>query len=275
MPHSPRRRPERAIPALTVPRLLCSLLLAASSASLPCAGFAACDARSGPKVAALVELYTSEGCSSCPPADRLLSRLPHALDPAAEAVSLALHVDYWDYIGWKDPYALAAFGERQGWLVRANRRKTAYTPHFFVNGLEVPAGRDELRDRVRQQNTLAAAAVIRVQASLAQNDTLAIHVAATSRIDAEPVALYVTIAESGLASNVQRGENRGAKLAHDHVARDWFGPVRLQDGEATLRRSVALPASWNRERLQVVAFVQGEHTARVFQALGARGCVAP
>jgi len=63
--------------------------------------------------------------------------------------------------------------------------------------------------------------------------------------------------------------------ARDHVARDWFGPVRLQDGEAHFRRSVVLPASWNRERLQVVAFVQGEHTARVFQALGAPGCVAP
>lgn len=258
-----------------MPRLACGLLLVAASAGAPSAGLAACDVRSGPQVAALVELYTSEGCSSCPPADRLLSGLAQALGPAVDALPLALHVDYWDYIGWKDPYALAAFGERHGWLVRANRRRTAYTPHFFVNGLEVRSGRDELRDAVRQQNALPAAAAIRVQASLAQHDTLAIHVAATARIDAEPVALYVTIAESGLTSNVQRGENRGTKLAHDHVARDWFGPVRLQDGAAHFTRSVALPASWNRARLQVVAFVQSERTARVFQALGARGCVAP
>ncbi len=244
--------------------------LAAVLSAFAAQAAAACRGESGATLAPLIELYTSEGCSSCPPADRWLAGLP-----PGKAVPLALHVDYWDYIGWKDPYALAAFAERQGWLVRTHRRKTAYTPHFFVNGLEVRTGRDELRDRVRQQNALAAAAAIRVQASLAQNGTLAIHVAATSRVDAEPVALYVTIAESGLASNVQRGENRGAKLAHDHVARDWFGPVRLQDGEATLRRSIALPASWNRDRLQVVAFVQGEHTARVFQALGAPGCVAP
>lgn len=105
---------------------LCTLLTA-SSATLPATAFATCDARSGPKTAALVELYTSEGCSSCPPADRQLSRLRQALDPAAEFVPLALHVGYWDYIGWKDPYAQAAFGARQSWLVHANRQKTVYT----------------------------------------------------------------------------------------------------------------------------------------------------
>jgi hypothetical protein len=105
---------------------------ALSSVSVPAYSFAACDARSGPKTAALVELYTSEGCSSCPPADRQLSRLRQALDPAAKVVPLALHVGYWDYIGWKDPYAQAAFGERQNRLVHANQRRTVYTPQFFA-----------------------------------------------------------------------------------------------------------------------------------------------
>ncbi|MDP2640606.1 MAG: DUF1223 domain-containing protein [Betaproteobacteria bacterium] len=125
------------------------------------AAFAACDARSGPKTAALVELYTSEGCSSCPPADRQLSRLRQMLDPAAEVVPLALHVGYWDYIGWKDPYAQAAFGERQSGLVRAGQQNTVYTPQFFVGGTELRSWRGGLRDQVRQLNALPAATLSR------------------------------------------------------------------------------------------------------------------
>src|SRR5471030_1350375 len=132
-------------------------LVAASSAALPAAGFAGCDVRSGPKTAALVELYTSEGCSSCPPADQQLRRLQQVLDPAAEVIPLALHVGYWDYIGWKDPYAQAPFGERQSWLVRANQRNTVYTPQFFVSGSEVRSWQVGLRDSVRQLNALPAA----------------------------------------------------------------------------------------------------------------------
>src|ERR1700690_674896 len=124
-------------------------LVAASLFALPTTGFTACDVRSGPKTAALIELYTSEGCSSCPPADRQLSRLRQALDSAAEVVPLALHVGYWDYIGWKDPYAQAAFEERQGWLVRAKRQPTIYTPQFFVSGTELRSWRDSLRGKVR------------------------------------------------------------------------------------------------------------------------------
>src|SRR3990170_499529 len=139
------------------------VLVTASSAALPPTAFAACDARSGPNTAALVELYTSEGCSSCPPADRQLSRLRQALDPAAEVVPLALHVGYWDYIGWKDPYAQAAFGERPSWLVRANRQQTVYTPQFFVGGAELRAWRGGLKDKVRQVNARPAEAAIHLR----------------------------------------------------------------------------------------------------------------
>src|SRR5229473_3943230 len=97
---------------------------------MPTVSFAACDVKSGPKAAALVELYTSEGCSSCPPADRQLSRLREALDPTAVVVPLSLHVDYWDYIGWKDPFARGEFAKRQTWLAHANQQGFVYTPHF-------------------------------------------------------------------------------------------------------------------------------------------------
>ena len=260
---------------MIMPMHTISSLVAISSVVLPAAGFAACDARSGPNTAALVELYTSEGCSSCPPADRQLSRLRQALDPSAEVVPLALHVGYWDYIGWKDPYAQDRFGERQSWLVRANRRKTVYTPQFFVGGTELRAWRGGLRDKVRQLNARPAPAAIRVQARIAPNGALALKAEATARAGAEPAALYVALAESGLASKVTRGENSGATLAHDHVVRKWIGPVRLAGGAARVRRDIPLPSAWSRARLELVAFVQAERTGSVLQAVSANQCAVP
>ncbi|MDH3320708.1 MAG: DUF1223 domain-containing protein [Betaproteobacteria bacterium] len=253
---------------------ICAVAAGASTAFLPAISFAACDARSGPNTAALVELYTSEGCSSCPPADQQLSRLRQALDPAAEAVPLALHVGYWDYIGWKDPYAQAAFGERQNWLVRANQRKTVYTPQFFVGGAELRAWRGGFRDKVRQLNAVPAAAAIRVRASIAPGGALALDAEATTRAGAEPAALYLALAESGLVSKVTRGENSGVTLAHDHVVRAWIGPIRLTGGAARVQRDIALPAAWNRAGLEVVAFVQDERDGSVLQAVSASQCAA-
>src|SRR4051812_14075895 len=94
-----------------------------------------CTARSGDKTAALVELYTSEGCDSCPPADRWLSALGASYRPEL-LVPLALHVDYWDYIGWKDPYAKREFSQRQRRLSQLQRASFVYTPQVLVQGTD-------------------------------------------------------------------------------------------------------------------------------------------
>src|ERR1700741_2691555 len=86
----------------------------------PAFSWAACDVTSGPATAALVELYTSEGCSSCPPADKRLSEFPSAAYSLDKVVPISLHVDYWDYIGWKEPFARAQFAQLQSWLVKVN-----------------------------------------------------------------------------------------------------------------------------------------------------------
>jgi hypothetical protein len=253
-------------------RLAVRTLAAMSTAALSLAGFAACEAQSGPNTAALVELYTSEGCSSCPPADQEINRLRQALDPAAEVVPLALHVGYWDYIGWRDPYAQARFGERQGWLVHANRQRTVYTPQFFVAGSELRAWRGALRDEVQRVNAQPARARIKVHASLAASGALALSAEATAQTASDPIALYLVLAESGLESQVMRGENAGATLAHDHVVREWIGPIPFKGGAARVRREIALHADWNRARLELAAFVQDERTGTVLQAVGARQC---
>jgi hypothetical protein len=247
-------------------------MVAVSGAILPMTGYPACDVRSGRKMAALVELYTSEGCSSCPSADRQLSRLRQTLDSAAEVVPLALHVGYWDYIGWKDPYAQDAFGERHSWLVHANRHTSAYTPQFFVGGVDLRSRQEGLPEQVKQLNAEPATAAIRVQAAPTAQGTLDLRAEATTPAARLPAALYLAVTENGLISKVMRGENSGVTLAHDHVVRTWIGPIRLEAGAAKVQRNVVLPADWSRPQLEVIAFVQEERNGKVLHALRAMKC---
>jgi len=242
----------------------------AAAALLPAAASAGCDVRSGPNTAALIELYTSEGCSSCPPADRQLRHLRETLAPGAQAIPLALHVGYWDYIGWKDPYAQDGFDQRQSWLARANGQPTIYTPEFFVSGAELRSWRSALRERVRELNATPASADIHLRAGIAADDKLMLDAAATTR-EAQ-AALYLALTENGLVSNVTRGENGGATLEHDHVVRAWMGPIRFSAGTARLQREIALPTAWKRPQLSVVAFVQDARSGKVLQALSAQQC---
>jgi len=246
-----------------------SALLAATPVAI--AG-AACDARSGLRTAALVELYTSEGCSSCPPADRQLSQLEHALDAAAEAVPLALHVGYWDRLGWADRFAQDGFALRQEWLAQANRQRTVYTPEFFVAGSEIRSWRGSLRDVVRDVNARPAAAAIRLHAAVSSGNVITLDASATATADKASTVLYLAIAENGLVSQVMAGENKDATLRHDHVVREWLGPFRLYGGHAQVRREIRLPASWQRDRLEAVAFVQDERSGVVLQALRTAPC---
>jgi len=247
-------------------------LIALAAVPLSTSGFAACRAQSGTSTAALVELYTSEGCSSCPPADRTLARLGAALDPGAVAVPLALHVDYWDAIGWKDPYALPPLSQRHQWLVHANGHKVTYTPHFFVSGSELARGSDDLRLAVRQINSHLPQAQIQLRADPAGSGALALDVAASAPSSNDGLALYVAVTENQLVSHVARGENSGATLLHDHVVRAWTGPLALAGGSAHLQQDIALPVQVNRANVDVVAFVQDRRSGAVLQAVAAESC---
>ena len=253
-------------------RALANSLLVATSALMPLQSLAGCTAQSGPNTAALVELYTSEGCSSCPPADKQLRNLQQVLDPTAVVVPLALHVGYWDYIGWKDPFAQDAFTERQRWLAQANHQSVVYTPHFFVGGTELQSWRGSLRDEVRKLNAKPAEAQIRIEGTQVTNDSLTLTVDASTLGRNDRAELFLAVTESGLTSKVARGENGGVTLAHDHVVRAWIGPIPLAGGKATVRREVALPASWNRAQLAVVGFVEDARSGKVLQAVAAQQC---
>ena len=256
----------------TLPVPIVLALIAIMAVASPATSAPTCDVRSGATTAALVELYTSEGCSSCPPADQRLRQIRTAVGPDAVVVPLALHVDYWDSIGWKDPFAKPAFRARQNWLVHLNQHGVVYTPHFFVGGAELGSWQGRLGDAVGRQNARPARADIHLKANITAGSTLVVDVEATARSGVAPAVLYLAVTESGLESKVTRGENAGATLAHDHVVREWIGPLRLIDGAVHMQREISIPSAWNAARLGVAGFVENEKTGDVLQAVSTGNC---
>lgn len=238
----------------------------------PTFSWAACDAMSGPKTAALVELYTSEGCSSCPPADKRLSQFPSRDYSSAQVVPISLHVDYWDKLGWKEPFAQPQFGERQSWLVRANGHKIVFTPHFFVSGTEVRDWRGHLADELKRVTAEPARASIRIHAESTGAGVISVAGSATATSYPGQLALFVVLTESKLTSSVSAGENRGATLSHDHVVRRWIGPMALNGGHVDFKQKVMMRPAWNAAQLGIAGFVQDLGTGQVLQAVGASQC---
>lgn len=251
----------------TISAILATALLS------PTLSWAACDVNSGPKTTALVELYTSEGCSSCPPADKFLSTFPSRRYGLDQVVPISLHVDYWDYIGWKEPFAQARFSERQSWLVHANGHKTVFTPHFFVSGTEVRDWKGALDDELKRIVVQPAGAQIRIHAGSTRAGTLSIAASATAPVAADQLGLFVALTEDELTSRVSAGENRGVTLSHDHVVREWIGPIALNAGHAEIKQAVVARSNWNSTRMGIVAFVQDLRTGKVLQAAGASQCL--
>ena len=239
-----------------------------------CSGVAAaapCRAVSAPYTVALVELYTSQGCSSCPPADQWLSRLP-AGDPQFKAIPIALHIGYWDYIGWKDPFARKEFNNRQYELAGYNGKKGVYTPEVFVGAGEV-ADWDSPRSftaALANVNARAPKAQIELQAQWvpsSADDRAARRLAVQARWSADRTSrdpqLLLAVKRSGYMTSVQAGENSGATLRNDHVVRAWAGPFK--PGSQALTTELSVPAAAGQASL--VAIAQDAVSGAVLQAL--------
>jgi len=186
-----------------------------------------------PRPIALVELFTSEGCSSCPPADRALAALAQSAD--VTVVPLELHVDYWDSIGWRDPFSSTAFTARQ-----AGYGPSLYTPMMVVNGGAPFVG----SDRATAEAVLARSAAKPLAVAVVRDgERLRVTV---DRVDGAEV--WIAVTEDHLVSAPDRGENMGRRLEHTGVVR-WLG-------RATPGLDVPIAKAWKADALHVVAFAQ-------------------
>ena len=212
------------------------------------------------RVPVLLELFTSEGCSSCPPADRVLARLAKDQPiPGVEVLALSEHVDYWNRLGWSDPYSAALFSERQEAYAPNISGGRVYTPQAVVDGLLNLVGGDETGLR----RAMAAVAdrphgklllTLREPAQPAAGAAISLAVEASALPgDGE---LLVAVVEDDLISQVTAGENEGRVLPHAAVVRTLQRLGRTSNGAAREQVTLPLDKSWRRGALRVVAFVQ-------------------
>jgi len=254
------------------------VLLALVARRLGVAGSAAAKMNSAPAASnatdvastpVLVELFTSEGCSSCPPADALLSRLGQTQPVhGADIIALEEHVDYWDRLGWKDPFSSEAATARQNEYDQAFAGGEAYTPQMIVDGRARFVGSSD-SDALRAIRTASQAPKPEIQLSWEKDDTLAIHIdPLTNAAERDGQQVYLAVAENMLHSNVRHGENAGRALEHNGVVRQLLPLGKIDSAPAGFSSSVAVHSirEWNRANLRAVVFVQERRSRHVIAA---------
>jgi hypothetical protein len=223
----------------------------------------------------LVELFTSEGCSSCPPADDLLAELAKGEGtPDVRIIPLALHVDYWNRQGWADPFSSAKFTQRQEDYARALHVEQIYTPQMVVDGTAqlVGSDREAAKRAIASSSAGAKKATLSIEPTVsADGKTLTCKLvlkdlAADLRGAAD---LRLAVTEDDLASEVRRGENAGRTLRHIGVARTLVLVARLDlphDRAYSGGTRIDVAAPWKKEHLNAVAFVQSRETHAILAA---------
>jgi hypothetical protein len=220
----------------------------------------------------VLELFTSEGCSSCPPADAFLKRLDDAghLDNA-EIIAIEEHVDYWDSLGWRDPFSSHQWTARQEEYARSFGRDGIYTPQLVVNGRSEVVGSSA---REARQDIVEASKIPNASLRLSTVDVSAKSAEFSISMENAPAEarsaqLLMAVTERGLSSNVARGENEGRTLAHAPVLRSLTRlpfPSANSSGKTESKATVALDPSWRRENLRFVVILQASDTLHVLGA---------
>jgi hypothetical protein len=220
------------------------------------------------RVPVIVELFTSEGCSSCPPADDLLAQLEKVQPiPGVEVIALGEHVDYWNQLGWSDRFSSALYTSRQQDYGRTFRLESVYTPQMVVNGQAQVLGSDGRQAQIEIMKA-AQGPRAKVELSMGGGDVLSVKVESlppgTRQAD-----MLLAVTESGVESDVRRGENRGRRLQHTGVVRSLITLGHLEvprtgaySGEALLN----LKPEWKRENLKVILFVQDRGNRKIVGA---------
>ena len=219
----------------------------------------------------VVELFTSEGCSSCPPADALLQKLDQTQPvPGAFMIVLSEHVDYWDRLGWKDPFSSPLYSRRQEAYVSRLRLDSAYTPQVVIDGSSEALGSDfgKIQDAVRKSVTADKFRVEITQVVKNDRGNPIVHITAEAprRPAQRETRLMIVLAENSAVSDILRGENSGRHLSHVAVVRNLIDFGRV-DSSGVFSADVPLMgelANWQGKRL--IAFVQGPQYGRILGA---------
>ena len=214
------------------------------------------------RVPVVVELFTSEGCSSCPPADALLREL-EARQPIAsvEVIPLGFHVDYWDELGWKDRFSSAAYTHRQEEYAARFGLQSAYTPQVVVDGRVEMVGND--RDRVLEAVARRAAAPrARIEAQRV-GDQLEVRVSGAER----GAEVLLALTETDLSTSVGGGENNGRQLRHTGVVRSLRRLGSIQGAVFETRVPLAPQKDWRMANLRAVVFVQQPRNSEIAGAI--------
>lgn len=223
----------------------------------------------------LVELFTSEGCSSCPPADKLLTTLDQTQPiKGVQVIALSQHVDYWNQYGWKDPFSSADFSQRQLEYMKALHTKDVYTPQMIVDGQtefvgSSPAAAREAIAKAARLPKADVSIAIKTLAPKAVTLTVRVeNVPDVSRGDTADVMLAIT--ESDLMSKVSKGENSGRDLTHSAVARKLMKIGSVSGTAFSAEPRVDLGSGWKRQSMKAVVFVQERNSRRVLGAAAVR-----
>jgi len=253
---------------------VCAVVVMAAISAASATAHADCRAHSPDHSTALIELYTSEGCDSCPPADRWLSSLS-TQDLGDRAVALAFHVDYWDRLGWTDRFGNAAFSQRQRDESSRASGAFVYTPQVLLQGRDFAQwhGAGELKRAIAAINVRPARAVLDL--TVHPHDGTA-DVDLTARVtdprERADTMIAVALVQSGLASDVKAGENAGKRLRHDRVVRQWRPDVAL-NASGSGKAQLALPSDPG--PMSVVIVAENRRTGEVLQTLEMPLCATP
>ena len=232
---------------------------------------------SGASHAVVVELFTSEGCSSCPPADNVLSWLNERQPlPGVEIIPLSEHVDYWNHLGWADPYSSASFSTRQR-EYSESLRGGVYTPQMIVDGKVqfVGGDRDEALEAISKASRMSKADV-RIQPIPPANSSARNSVSFSVQVEKIPLSgvkekglVFLAITENNLQSSVAAGENSGRNLKHTAVVRDlkMIGKVDPRpDASFLAQPSVKISNAWKLQNLRAVVFIQLQSSHKILGA---------
>lgn len=230
------------------------------------------DAASADPHPVLVELFTSEGCSSCPPADRLVQKLDAGQPiPGAELIVLSEHVDYWDHDGWKDPNSSSQLTERQSAYVRTLGLSTPYTPQIIVDGtIEVKAN-DPQQVKKDLENAAAtpkvAVRIGEVKIDAGDPTVLRAHIDTDTNLEKHNADVFVAIALDHVESQVLHGENGGRHLTHVAVVQQLTKIGKLQKGKAFAEDvQLKLKPGTDPKNIRLIAFVQVSGPGRLLGA---------